>query len=141
MGNIRSSRITRADWLANGPLAPHVDAFKQYLSDRGYAATTFANCVGSIAHFAQWIHCRRLHIRCIGEAAVAKFLDEHLPRCRCAGPVPRYRRDLSAALSHLLVVLRAQGAIAPPAIRTTPAEDELCRYDKHHRQFKRMVGE
>ena len=29
------------------------------------------------------------------------------------------------------MVLRAQGAITPPAARTTPADDELCRYDKH----------
>ena len=131
MGNIRSSRIRSADWLANGPLAPHVDAFKQYLTDRGYAATTFANCLGSIAHFAQWVHSRRLHVQRIDEAAVAEFLDEHLPRCRCAGPVRRDRRDLSAALGHLLVVLRAQGAIAPSAVSTTPVDEELRRYGGH----------
>ena len=116
MGNIRSSRLSRIDWLADGPFAPYVDAFKQYLTDRGYAANTFANYVGSIAHFAQWIRAppsaRSTHRRSV----VAEFLDDHLPRCRCTGPVHRDRGDLSAALGHLLVVLRAQGAIAPPAV-------------------------
>ena len=131
MSNIRSPRVVRIDWLGKGPLAPHVDAFKQYLTDRGYAATTFANCVGSVAHFAQWVHGRRLRLRCIDEAAVAEFLDEHLPGCHCTGPVQRDRRTLSAALCHLLVVLRAQGVIALPAVSTTPVDEELRRYDEH----------
>jgi site-specific recombinase XerD len=131
MGNVRLARLSRINWLAQGPLAPYVDAFKQYLTDRGYAATTFANCVGSVAHFAQWIHRRHRRVQRIDEAAVAEFLDEHLPRCRWTGPVQRDRRGLSAALGHLLVVLRAQGVIAPPAASTTPVDEELRRYDEH----------
>ena len=84
MGNIRSSRLGRINWLAREPFAPYVDAFKQYFTDRGYAASTFANYVGSVAHFAQWVHRRRLRVRRIDEAAVAEFLDEHLARCCCA---------------------------------------------------------
>jgi integrase/recombinase XerC len=131
MNNIRVSRFTRSDWLAKGPLAPHVDAFKRYLTDRGYAATTFANCVGGIAHFAQWVHGRRLRVQRIDEAVVAAFVDEHLACCDCIGAVQRDRRGVSAALGHLLVVLRAQGVIAPPAVITTPVDDELRRYDEY----------
>ena len=131
MGNIRSSRLGRINWLAREAFAPYVDAFKQYLTDRGYAASTLANYVGSVAHFAQWIHRRRVRVQRIDEAAVAEFLDEHLAHCCCTGSVHRDRRDLSAALGHLLVVLRAQGAIAPPTARTTPVDDELRRYDEH----------
>ena len=131
MGNTQSSRLTRIDWLAKGPLAPHVDAYKQYLTDRGYAATTFANCIRCVAHFAQWVHGRRLPIRRIDEAVVAEFLDDHLPRCRCTGPVQHDRRNLSAALGHLLTVLRDQGAVVPPTVSTTPVNEELRRYDEH----------
>ena len=130
MGNVRLSRLCRINCLAQGPLAPYVDAFKQYLTDRGYAATTFANCVGSVAHFAQWID-RRLRVQRIDETVVAEFLGEHLPRCRCTGLVQRDRRTLSAALGHLLVVLRAQGVIALPALSKTPIDEELRRYDEH----------
>ncbi|RJG01528.1 site-specific integrase [Noviherbaspirillum sedimenti] len=131
MGNTRSSRFTRTDWLATGPLAPHVDAFKQYLTDCGYAATTFANCVRSVAHFAQWVHGRRLRVQRIDETVVAEFLDDHLPRCHCTGPVHCDRRNLSAALGHLLVVLRAQGVVAPPMMRTTPVDEELLCYEEY----------
>ena len=53
MANNRTSQSDRIDWLAKGPLAPYVDAYKQYLTDRGYAASTFRNCLRGIAHFAQ----------------------------------------------------------------------------------------
>ena len=131
MGNTRSSRFTVLDWLGKGPIAPHLDAFKQYLTDRGYAATTFAHCVRSFAHFAQWVAGRRLSVRRIDERVVAEFLDEHLPRCHCTGPIQRDRCSLSAALGHLLVVLRAQGVVAPPTARTTPVDEELRRYDEY----------
>jgi len=49
MGNTQSSRSNRIDWLAKGPFAPHIDAYRQYLTDRGYATTTFSNCMRSIA--------------------------------------------------------------------------------------------
>ena len=132
MGNTRSSSApARIDWLAKGPLAPHIDAYMLYLANRGYAATTFSNCLGSVSHFAQWIHGRRLRLPSIDEALVAQFLDKHLPRCRCTGPVQRDRRTLSAALGHLLAVLRARGAVAPPTARTTPVDEELLRYDAY----------
>jgi integrase/recombinase XerC len=131
MANTRSHQLTGLDWLAQGPLAPHLDAFKEYLTERGYATTTFANYVGAIAHFAQWLQGRRLRVARIDEAAVVEFLDEHLPRCHCSGPVQRDRRGLSAALGHLLVVLRAQGVVAPPRLHRTPLDEELLRYDEY----------
>jgi site-specific recombinase XerD len=102
-----------------------------YLANRGYAATTFSNCLGSVSHFAQWIHSRRLRLQSIDETLVARFLDKHLPRCHCASPVQRHRGTLSAALGHLLAVLRARGAIAPPPVGTTPVDEELRHYDAY----------
>ena len=131
MGNTRSSKHASIDWLAKGPLAPHIDEFMLYLANRDYAANTFCNYLGVVSHFAQWMHCRRLRLQSIDEALVAKFIDQHLPRCHCSGPVQRDRRTLSAALGHLLAVLRAQGAIAPVMVRSKPVDEELRRYDAY----------
>lgn len=131
MGNIRLARLRCANWLDNGPLAPHVASYKQYLTDRGYAAHTIGTCMITIAHFAQWLQGHRLRVNRIDEAVLCQFLDAHLPRCRCGGAVYRDRRGLSAALGHLLVVLRARGVIAPPSVSTTPLDQELRRYDEH----------
>jgi site-specific recombinase XerD len=131
MGNTQSSRFNRIDWLAKSPFAPHIDEYRLYLADRGYAATTFSNCMRSIAHFAQWTRSRRLRVRHIDESVVTEFLDRHLPKCRCTGRICRDRGSLSAALGHLLVVLRARGIVAPPTMSATPIDEELLRYDEY----------
>ena len=131
MANTRSSKHASIDWLAKGPLAPHIDEYMMYLARRDYAANTFSSYLGVVSHFAQWMHGRRLRLESIDEALVAKFIDQHLPRCHCSGPVQRDRRTLSAALGHLLAVLRAQGAIAPVMVRSKPVDEELRRYDAY----------
>ena len=131
MATRQSPRISCINWLDEGPLAPHGQAYKQYLIDRACAASTFGNCLGGVAHFVQWLGQRRIRVRRIDETVVGEFLDEHLPRCSCAEPVQRDRRNCSAALGHLLVVLRAQGAIAAPASSATLVAEELRRYDEH----------
>lgn len=131
MGNTRSSGHSRIDWLAKEPFAPHIDAYMQFLANRDYAANTFSNYLGVVSHFAQWMHSRRLRLQSIDEGLTAQFLDKHLPRCHCSGPVQRDRRTLSAALGHLLAVLRARGAIAPAPLSSTPVDEELRRYDAY----------
>ena len=48
MGIIQRPRHTDTDWLAKGPIGPYVDAFKQHLTEREYAAHTFASYVVDI---------------------------------------------------------------------------------------------
>ncbi len=131
MANTRSSKHASIDWLAKGPLAPHIDEYMMYLARRDYAANTFSSYLGVVSHFAQWMRGRRLRLESIDEALVAKFIDQHLPRCHCSGPVQRDRRTLSAALGHLLAVLRARGAIAPVMVSSKPVDEELRRYDAY----------
>src|SRR4051794_19618298 len=139
MGHVRLSRCSVNSWLDDGPLAPHIDAFKQYLTDRGYAKTSFVNCMGSIAHFAQWVHRRGVDVQRIDESVLSEFLDNHLPCCRCTGAVQRHRPSLSAAMGHLLVILRAQGVIAPPVLSKTPVDDELSRYGEHMQRVRGLA--
>jgi integrase/recombinase XerC len=131
MGIVHCSRHTDFDWLADGPIGPYVDAFKLHLTERRYASTTFASYLAGITHFARWARTRRLRLHRIDEGSITEFLDDHLPSCGCAGPTRHDRGDHSAALGHLLVVLRSQGAIAPLTLSTTPVDAELQRYGAH----------
>jgi integrase/recombinase XerC len=131
MGNIRFCRADRAEWLAQGPFAAHLDAYRQHLIDGGYAAGTTARYLAGLAHLSQWMRRRRIRMERISEALVAEFLDDHLPSCRCQAPVLRRRSEVSSALGHLLVVLRNYRAIAPPAVSTTPVDLELRRYGQY----------
>jgi len=107
MDQTQQSHSEHTDWLRKGPLGSHLDAYTGYLTERGYARRTIDGYLACLAHFLQWAHRRRQHVRRIDEAFVAEFLDEHLPRCNCAGRVRSSRPDLRAALGHLLVVHRA----------------------------------
>ncbi len=135
------NRVRPADWnpLTDGPIAPHVDAFKQHLADGRYAPSTVAGYVSNIAHFARWVRDKRLWLSRIDEVAVAEFLDRHLPHCQCASPCRRDRGDHRAALGHLLFVLRAPGIIAPPPMSTTPVGEELRRYDAHMERVRGLA--
>ena len=117
------------DQLRESPLASHVDAFAQYLRDRCYAAHTIGKYLGCLAHFGRWMGRCQLQAGRLDEDAVERFLDDHLPRCDCPGPVVCTRIDLHAALGHLLVVLRDSGAISERTISTTPVDEELRRFD------------
>jgi hypothetical protein len=67
----------------------------------------------------------------LDEEVVARFLDEHLPHCRCPAPVGHTRAELRAALGHLLLVLRANAVIPERVLETTPVDEELRRFDVH----------
>ena len=131
MDIVRRSHRTDISGFADGRIGPYIAAFKQYLSQRRYAAKTVATYLLCITHFAQWADsgpCRR---RRIDEGLIAEFLDEHLLPCRCAGALHHDRGDHRAALGHLLVVLRAHGVIEVPAVSATPVDEELRRYGEY----------
>jgi len=125
------SRSAEVNGLTEGPIAPHIVAFKQHLADGRYASSTVARYLSYIAHFAPWVRGKRLCLSRIDEVSVAEFLDHHLPHCRCAGQIRHDRGGHRAALGHLLFVLRARGVIAVPAMSMTPVDEELRRYDAH----------
>lgn len=120
-----------AELLLDTPLAPYVPAFTQYLAEHGYSSHSSTSYVRAIAHFGRWMRQSGLDIHHADEEAVRQFLDEHLPCCHCARPVHRTRTDLSAALRHLLTVLRGQAVIAEPQPEMTPVDEELRRFDNH----------
>ena len=139
MGITHRLRPTDTDWVAKGPIGPYVDAFKEYLTERRYATSTFAGYVVGITHFARWARTKRLRLHSIDEISIAEFLDDHLPSCQCAAPVRHDRGDHSAALGHLLVVLRSQGAITPAALSATAVDEELRCYDEHMEHARGLV--
>lgn len=118
-------------WLLESQLAEYVDAFTHHFTEGRYASATIATHLGCIAHFAHWSIQAGIDIHDIDEKVVQRFLNEHLPHCDCARPVHRVRRDLHAALGHLLIVLRANSVIAEPSIGMTPVDEELRHFDEH----------
>ncbi len=124
-------RTTSTAWLLNGLLAPYHAAFVEKLQHGRYAAGTIKSSVSGIAHFSRWMTQQNLQVHCLNEQVVKQFLTEHVPHCVCTKPVEHDFRGLRAALGHLLVVLREQGAIPLPPSPTGDIADELSRYDEY----------
>ncbi len=118
-------------WLRESPLAPYMDAFTHHFTERCYAPHTVATNLGCVAHFWRWMSQCRLDVPQINEDLVHQFLDEHLPQCDCTTPVCRTRTALSAALGHLLTVLRAESVIPERSQGVRPVDEELRRFDEH----------
>jgi len=120
-------------WLEDSVLQPYVSRYGAHLRRGRYAPSTQRVYLCCVAHFAHWLTGERCGLTAIGEAAVARFLSEHLPACGCPYPVRRLRHELRAALAQLLDVLRVDGVGALDPTLDTAVAQELARFDAHMR--------
>lgn len=120
-----------ASRLLDGPLALHVESFVTYLRDNRYAWSSAHRYLAGAAHFAHWLARTRIVVERLDEAVMSRFLDQHLPRCACAKPVVRHRRDLRCACRLLLMVLRESGVVAKANLPQGHIDDELRAFDLH----------
>jgi hypothetical protein len=106
-----------------------------YLLARGYSRLTVQRYVGAVEHFDGWRRRGRRPISTIDEVVIGKFLQEHVPRCRCRPPRHRTLHDLRASLGHLLTVLRETGRVAgcSPPPKLTRAETLVREFVEHVR--------
>ncbi len=128
----RPAQRTSKEWFVHTVFDRHADAYVQYLASRGYAAATITGYFRSVAHFAHWFARQRACVADLGEELIDRFLDQHLPHCRCAPRCWRARSDVRAALRHFLKMLRI-GEACPRKISTIPAAiaAELEEFDGH----------
>lgn len=132
----RSEPSVSADRVAQ--LEQHEKAYREYLLLRGNAAGYVRSCEAAVVHLSMWMERANKRLAALGDELVAEFLEQHLPRCSCPTSA-RHPASVRAALGHLLVVLRAAGAIAPKAQDTTPVGEELRRYDKYMAQVRGLA--
>ncbi|MDZ7753338.1 MAG: site-specific integrase [Gammaproteobacteria bacterium] len=129
-----SSRLSRATrgWFAGTVLDSHAEPYVAWLEARGYAPGTIDRYLRAVAHFAHWSAPRLNAIGEIDEELVRRFVDDHLPQCRCAPCCVRSRADVRAALVQLLAQLRTEGLSAESALAIPAAiEAELQAFDTY----------
>lgn len=119
-------------------LERHVQAYREYLLDRGNAAGYVRSCEAAVKHLSMWMRQANRRLADVDETLVIEFLECHLPHCNCATSA-RHPASVRAALGHLLVVLRAARAIAPKPQDETPVGEELRRYDQYMAQVRGLA--
>jgi integrase/recombinase XerC len=121
----------RTDHLSSPTQPAGAQALGRYLAERGYARHTASGYVDSAAHFLHWAERSGGAAAQIDESLAATFLDQHLTHCDCVGFRREDRASAAAALGHLLLVLRTLGMIPARAIRVTPVDEEVRRFEEH----------
>lgn len=120
--------LVHRDWLMSNPLAGAMPSYVATLREQRYHERTIRAYLGSLAHFSFWMRSESIPwSRPITTATIDRFLQHHLPACRC--PAPRYAATASAgaALRHLIEQLRAEGKPAH-AQAADPQAAELQRF-------------
>jgi integrase/recombinase XerD len=139
-------------WLEHSVLQPYAAGYGEHLDRGRYSRSTKRVYFCCVAHFAHWLTGERYAVSAIDEAAVARFISEHLPGCDCPYPVRRLAYEIKAALARLLEALRADEIISSRSAAGDHLGKELARFDAHmlevgglalntRRQRCRIVGQ
>lgn len=128
----RPAQKRSEQWFAQTALGLSADSYVQYLTERGYAAETVRAYFRSVAHFSHWFARQRTDLAHLGEGLIDRFLDRHLPKCRCVPRCVHARNTVNAALTLFLGMLRDNGqCIQPPSRVPDAIERELADFDRH----------
>ncbi|WP_349606106.1 site-specific integrase [Cupriavidus sp. DF5525] len=127
---IKPGHLLSERWFAKAALGAHADAYVHYLTERGYARETVECYFRSVAHFVHWNSLRGVVLREMDEAVINRFLDGHLPHCRCAPRCRRTRADVHAALKHFFAMLGQTTSRQTPGIPQAITK-ELDEFNHH----------
>lgn len=130
----RSARVRQR--LQQSLLGPTFSDVTAHLVGRGYAVSAVQQYVQSIEHFDRWLRTRHRLAAEIDESVIARFLDGHLPRCRCPVPASRTTHQVRAALRQLLIVLRASGVAPQKPQESSPALELIAEFRGHLRDVR-----
>jgi len=120
------------EWFSASIFNASADTYIQYLSEQGYATQTVERYFRGAAHFAHWSEGQKVRLIDFNEALIHRFVNEHLPDCRCTLPCQRTPNMVCAALGHLLTMLRSDGQCAPePTTSSEAITAELAAFDSH----------
>lgn len=118
-------RATVRARIESNPIGPVLRDYVEYLVARGHKASPLHQYVFAVEHFGRWLRRRP-----IDDAAVDRFIEKHLPRCRCRKPSPRHVACIRAALRRLLEML----GVERPATEIGASGDLLREFEDHLRQ-------
>lgn len=102
------------------------------LSQQGYAGTTTWRYVRAITRFLEWLPRQTILASADVETAIARFLDCHLPSCRCRPRCPE-RKTSRAALGHMKRIMRSDGHDRNRSCSLDPVEEKLQGFDGYLR--------
>ena len=118
--------------LQRSVLAPLIEPFVLSMTRSKFAPVSMHKYAAALAHLACWMSNRNIDLNQLDLPLIERFINEHVPRCRCKPPASRVIADLRAAGRRLLVVGRVAGVLPPPVPRFPPElAGELQAFDRY----------
>ena len=106
--------------------------FAEHLSARGHNPDTVHQYVFASEHFCAWLGRKK-----ISRHAATRFLNSHLPACRCVKPASRTVKTVRASLNRLFAMIGDD--VAVPTSKS-PADRLLNRYADHLDQVQGLAS-
>ena len=134
MKTIINGKVTLSRPL-EGPLAPHIASFAQWMSEQGYSSYSLHRQVRLASDFSRWLERKGLTVQAVSSAHPGQYLQYRAHRVRIGkGDAP--------ALRHFMAFLRREGVIAsdkaPPAA-TTPVECCVKEFEQYLREERALA--
>lgn len=126
-----------ANRLRASIVGPFTQAYWDRLCDQGYARSTVRLYLNCLAHFAHWAIRQRIELAAL-DRHIERFVDQHLPGCRCADPVQRTPRSVRSALEHFKAIIVAVG-VRLETEPLSPGDEQLQRFDRYLLQIKGLA--
>ena len=124
--------------LRANPLGSVLERFACYLLDRGHNSCCIQQYLQAAEHFGRWLGIRRIDPAALSTSVVRRFIERHLPRCRCGRPAPCNRICVRAALQHLLrCTERWNDSFADQATGSQAARVVIEEFDQY---LQRVAG-
>jgi site-specific recombinase XerD len=99
----------------DAPLGPEAIRLALWLRKRGYSDRSYRDYAHAVVHLGRVLHERHGEVTAgaLDRAAVADFIGQHLPVCRCYRRRPhRQAEQVRLGLTHLFTMLGEEGVIA-----------------------------
>lgn len=128
-----SARVCRR--VRANPLGPWLERLAGHLLERAHRRGVTQQYLQAAEHFGRWIGARHIVPETVDASVIQRFLDGHLPHCRCQSPAPRSRICVRAVLRHLLRCMGRPIKLSPAhAVTSSAIEGVIREFDQYMHQ-------
>ncbi len=111
------------------PLGSMMDGFCEWLGQRGFVHSGLRRRVWQVSHFNDYL--RRQGVKEAKDVQTRhgeRFIDKHLPRCRCGGRQGLRRAYASSSVRSVIEYLSERGLVVYPSLPSPPYQELLQEY-------------
>ena len=125
--------------LRTGQVGCILDAFAAFLNSRGHCKRGIQRHVRAVAHFGHWLESEGIPLAALDGRLARRFLDEHLPRCRCRVPAREPIAVVRAAVDHLLFHVIGRRVLGRTRARAEPEHPVLRSFGEYLRRTRGLA--